>query len=124
MYSHVGLEHLIENEGKLVAELKDKVGLLFGGLGQAKIFASLKIVYLNLPAKYFVVRVARNYHSIFIKTLFLIKDFQGVEIRFCMRFVTGTIKKLEEKLILYFKSQKDKDLVSLSDRIRNDLKFN
>jgi len=50
---------------------------------------------MNLGAKYMVFRIARNYHLILQKLLFMMKDFQGVDLRFCMWFVTGTVRKLE-----------------------------
>ena len=112
-------EYLIENRINFLGVIKDNLLKYHGILGYSKTFSSLKIIYFNLKANFIVIRVARNYFEVFKNSIFLLRRFRESEIRIKLMFVTGTIKKLEEKLLLEFKKSKNKEIFKIAHGLKN-----
>ena len=112
-------EYLIENKINFLGVIKEHLLKYYGILGYAKIFSSLKIIYFNLKANFIVVRVSRNYFVTFKNSIFLLRRFRECEIRIKLLFVTGTIKKMEEKLFLEFKKSKNKEIYKIANELKN-----
>ena len=113
--SHTKLDNIISDPKEILNEIRDQVMTNFGLIGYSKVFSSIKIIYFNMDANYILFRVSRNYFETFKNVLFFMRRLKEIECRLKILFVTGTIKKVEEKLFFHLKKRFQQEFISLED---------
>ena len=116
--TNVTLNEAFLEQSEFTNILKEVVTEMFGSIGFAKVFSSLRMIYYNPQANYILVRCARDYFRILKQAFFYLIEIKGVPARINLIFVSGTIKACETKLILYLKANQHsniKQLISLKD---------
>ncbi len=116
--SSVGLSESFLSQADFTNLLKEVVTDMFGTLGYARVFSSLRIIYYNIEANYILIRCARDYFRTLKQAFFYLTEIKGTPARINLIFVSGTIKGCETKLLLFLKSNqhhKIKELISIND---------
>ena len=95
---------------QLAEALRAGVEAAGGAVGAARVFSAFKVICCSPAANYFAVRTAKAHCAPLLQALFYLRELDGRRARFRLLGVSGTVKKLEERLLLAFKAGQHRDV--------------